>query len=132
MVGPFLVVQISSIALFAEVPSRELPMPATVRDLVSEPTRFDGHRVLVTGVIRSIEVERGRRGSEYFVLVLEEQVAAPGESSASVTVIIDTIPGIRKGQRAMIQGVFHREGNQRGRPYEYFIEAEPILRKDAA
>jgi len=113
-----------------EVPPKS-PIAATVRDLVDNPSSYDGRRVLVSGLIHSIKLEQGRRGSEYFVLVLAE-LNAPHRSNIEITVISDSVSGLRKDQRATIRGTFHREGNQHGHPYEYFIDAEAILRDNAA
>ena len=41
--------------------SKELPMQVTVSDLASQPKQYDGHRVVVTGRVRSMEVQLGRR-----------------------------------------------------------------------
>lgn len=115
--------------LQAEGPPKELPMLVTIHDLLNEPDRYDGHRVVVTGLVRSIELQRGRRGSEYVMLVLEEESSGAPEPINSIKVISPTVPKVGKGHRALVQGVYHREGKQGGRFYEFFIDAEVILKE---
>ena len=108
--------------------SKELPMQVTVSDLASEPKQYDGHRVVVTGRVRSMEVQLGRRGSEYLIIVLEEDSPASSEKVKPVQVYIPTVPKVREGDRALVQGVYHIEGKQAGRNFEHFVDAEAILR----
>ena len=136
---PFLLALLSLVAslaltqaLLAKSPPKELPLPASIHDLVDDPDHYDGHRVFVTGLVHSIQLERGRRGSEYFVLILEEQAASPDGATLSVVAISETVPKVKEGHRAMVQGVYHREGKSGGRPYQFFIEADAILREDTA
>jgi hypothetical protein len=125
---PFLAAQCVAGALAVDGPSPDSPTSATVRDLVNNPSQYDGRRLVVSGLIHSITLEQGRRGSEYYVVVLDEPVITPRESRISVTVISDPVPNLRRGQHVTIRGIFHREGNEHGHPYEYFIDAESILR----
>lgn len=108
---------------------KELPMLVTLKDLSSEPGRYDGHRVVVTGRVRSIEVQTGRRGSQYALLVLEE--AAPKESDLRSTVFVITMvtPPVKQGNQALIQGVYYLEGKQAGRLFDHFIDAEVIMKE---
>jgi len=108
--------------------SKELPMQVTVSDLASEPKQYDGHRVVVTGRVRSMEVQLGRRGSEYLMIVLEEDSPASSEKVKPVQVYIPTVPKVREGDRALVQGVYHIEGKQAGRFFEHFVDAEAVLR----
>lgn len=117
----------SSGTLAAKRPPRELPAPVAVRDLVERPAEYDGRRVIANGFVRSIELQQGRRGSEYVVLVLEDAAADAPESVFSVTVVSLSVVSFRKCDRALVQGVYHREGKQAGRPYEHFIDAEAVL-----
>jgi len=108
--------------------SKELPMQVSVSDLASEPKQYDGHRVVVTGRVRSMEVQLGRRGSEYLMIVLEEDSPASSEKVKPVQVYIPTVPKVREGDRALVQGVYHIEGKQAGRFFEHFVDAEAVLR----
>ena len=103
-------------------------MQVTVSDLAAEPEQYDGHRVVVTGRVRSMEVQMGRRGSEYLVLVLEEDSPASSRAIQPVQIFSATVPKVRQGDHALVQGVYHREGKEAGRPFEDFVEAEAILR----
>lgn len=111
----------------AEGAPKELPLLVTVGDLSDNPDRYDGHRVVVTGYVRSMEVQIGRRGSEYVLLTLEESRSS--HSKSPLTVISITAPAVQKGHHALIQGIYRREGRQGGRPFHHFIDAEVILRE---
>lgn len=115
-----------------EGPPKELPLLVAVHDLVEDPAQYDGRRVVVTGLVRSIEFQRGRRGSEYILLVLEDETNPPSKGSATIQVISPIFPKVGKGQTALVQGVYHREGKQGGRPYEFFIDAEVVLREKSS
>jgi hypothetical protein len=114
--------------LVAKAPPKELPMLVSVTELTADPDQYDGHRIVVTGYVRSMEIQRGRRGSEYIMLVLEEK-ASNTSSAPSVSVVSLTLPPVREGGHALVQGVYHREGRQAGRTFEHFIDAEMVLRE---
>jgi hypothetical protein len=119
---------LSSENLSAKGPPKELPMLVTVSDLAAEPGQYDGHRVVVTGRIRSIEMQMGRRGSEYLMLILEEDSPASSGTIQTVQVFSPTLPKVQEGEPALVQGVYHKEGKQAGRVFEHFVDAEVILR----
>jgi len=104
---------------------RELPLSATVEQLSAQPELYDGHRVVVTGRIKSIELQRGRRGSEFLMLVVEDDSAVV---SKTVQVFSPFMPVVTPGERVLIQGVYHLEGRQAGLTFEHFIDAEIITR----
>jgi hypothetical protein len=124
-----LVLLIASNMMPATGPAKELPLLVTVRDLANEPGEYDGHRVVVTGRVQSMEIQTGRRGSEFLMLVLEEDAPSSPSSNAvqPVQVFSPTIPKVQRGDRALVQGVFHIEGRQAGRSFEHFVDAEVIL-----
>jgi len=115
--------------LAAQTPPKELPVFVTIKDLLAEPNPYDGHRVLVAGRIRSMELQTGRRGSEFIMLVLEEKAPSATEPSLSIEVISLSIPKVRQGNHALVQGIYHREGRQAGRDFERFIDADTIIRE---
>lgn len=115
--------------LIAKAFPKELPMLVTVSDLVSEPGQYDGHRVVVNGHVRSIEIQRGRRGSLFVMLVLEEIVSNLPGLPSTVKVVSLSRPPVLRGNYALVQGVYHQEGRQVGRIFEHFIDAEVILRE---
>jgi hypothetical protein len=119
----------ASTLLSASGPAKELPLLVTVSDLAKEPHEYDGHRVVVTGRVQSMEIQRGRRGSEFLMLVLEEDApSAPSSGTIQpVQVYSPTIPKVHQGERALVQGVFHIEGMQAGRSFEHFVDAEVVL-----
>ncbi|MBI3995867.1 MAG: hypothetical protein HY349_07815 [Nitrospirae bacterium] len=119
---------VSSENLEAKGPQKELPMLVTVNDLAEQPGEYDGHRVVVTGRIQSMEIQRGRRGSEYLILVLEDDSAESSVNVKPVKIFSPTLPKLQEGDPALVQGVYHKEGRQGGRPWEHFVDAEVILR----
>ena len=127
LVGFLLCLLQTAPGLKAETPRKELPLLVAVHDLVNDAAQYDGRRVVVTGLVRSIELQRGRRGSEYILLVLEDDASKPPDGPPTIKVISATFPKIAKGQTALVQGIYHREGRQGGRPYEFFIDAEMVL-----
>jgi hypothetical protein len=108
---------------------KELPMLVTLKDLSTEPGQYDGHRVVVTGRVRSIEVQNGRRGSQLALLIVEDETAKGSELKSTVFVITLVTPPVKQGQQALIQGVYHLEGRQGGRLFNHFIDAEMIVRE---
>jgi hypothetical protein len=110
----------------------EPPVRVSISDLAHEPQRYDKQRVLVSGVVRAIEFQRGRRGSEYLLLTLEEIHAAPEGRAPSVSVVTADIPRVGVGDQIVVQGVYYVEGKEAGRFYERFIDAEEIRRERAA
>jgi len=107
------------------------PLHASIGDLEQEPQRYDKRMVIVSGVVRSIEFQRGRRGSEYLLLTLEEIHAAPQQQRPTVSVVTQDLTRVQVGEQILVRGVFYIEGNQGGRPYERFIDAEEIKRESA-
>lgn len=124
----FLATLLSLENLAAKGPQKELPMLVTVSDLAEQPGEYDGHRVVVTGRVQSMEIQRGRRGSEYLILVLEDDSAASSVNVKPVKIFSQTLPRLQEGDPALVQGVYHKEGRQGGRPWEHFVDAEVILR----
>jgi len=108
------------------------PLRVSVGDLAREPQRYDKQMVIVSGVVRAIEFQRGRRGSEYLLLTLEEIHAGPHEQLPTVSVVTQDIPRLNVGDQVVVRGVYYIEGKQGGRPYERFIDAEEIKRESAA
>ena len=113
----------------AKKPLKEPPLSVTISALLSGPDQYDGQRVIVSGRVRSIELQEGRRGSSYVRIVLDEVGNKSDEPVPSVTVIILNIPPVREGLDVLVQGVYHREGRQAGRIFENFIDAEVIVKE---
>lgn len=107
------------------------PLHVSVGDLAREPQRYDKQMVIVSGVVRSIEFQRGRRGSEYLLLTLEEIRAESKEQLPTVNVVTQDIPRVKIGEQLLVRGIYYLEGKQAGRPYERFIDAEEIKRESA-
>ncbi len=111
--------------------SGEPPLRAAVHELVDDSGRYDGRQVVVSGLVRSIEFQQGRRGSEYLILNLEEEPPTRSGSTPSVKVIGFAFPNIAVGAQVQVQGIYHREGKWGGHSYEYFIEAQEVRRENA-
>ena len=109
-----------------DIDAKELPIPATIQELLSQPDRYDGQRVFVNGRVRTIKMETGRRGSEYMGMVLEE-AASDTDPGSSVRVFSLTVPRVGKGNPVSVQGTYHRQGRFGGWPYDDFIEADTII-----
>lgn len=107
--------------------AKELPIPATIQELLSQPELYDGHRVFVSGRVRRLKLEIGRRGSEYMDMVLEE-VIPETVRSVSLQVFSMTLPQVGMGNQVSVQGTYHRHGRFGGWPHDDFIEAEAIIR----
>jgi hypothetical protein len=107
------------------------PLRASIGDLVQEPQRYDKRMVIVSGVVRSIEFQRGRRGSEYLLLTLEEIHAEPQQQRPVVNVVTQDLTRVKVGEHILVRGIYHIEGNQGGRPYVRFIDAEEIKKESA-
>ncbi len=122
----------TGLGAFDAAQAGEAPLNAAIHDLLERPDQYDGRLVVVRGYVSHVAWERGRRGSEYVELRLDEAGAASGASEASVTVISWPGSAVKKCQQVLVQGVFHRIGKQAGRPYEFFIDADAVLRDDPA
>jgi len=108
------------------------PLRVTVGDLVKAPQRYDKRMVQVSGVVRSIEFQQGRRGSEYLLLTLEEIHGVSPAPRPSVKVVTQYVLRVQIGEQLLVRGVFYIEGKEAGRPYERFIDAEEIKTESAA
>lgn len=107
------------------------PRHVSVGDLAREPQRYDKQMVIVSGVVRSIEFQRGRRGSEYLLLTLEEIHAGPQQQLPTINVVTQDVARVQIGEQLLVRGIYYVEGKQAGRPYERFIDAEEIKRESA-
>jgi len=107
------------------------PLQTSVHELYHEPHRFDGHRVSFTGLVRSIEFQRGPMGGEYLKFVVKEAGSHHSNSIATVNVILSIFPPIQVGQYVSVQGTYHHEGKWAGRYYKFFIDAERIQKEQA-
>lgn len=107
---------------------KELPETVTAAQLRAEAERFDDRRVVVIGRIQSIESGRGRRGSEYLVVVVADPVVEREPNPETVRVFTYARPPAAAGGTVLVQGTYHRQGRVAGLAFEHFIEAEAILR----
>jgi hypothetical protein len=107
------------------------PLRASISDLGREPQRYDKRMVIISGVVRSIEFQRGRRGSEYLLLLLEEIHAEPRQQPPTVNVVTHDLTRVKVGQQILVRGIYHITGNQGGRTYEGFIDVEEIKLESA-
>ena len=127
-------------ALFASLPlprswatdsTGKEPPRVSISDLDQEPQQYDNRMVLISGLVRSVEFQRGRRGSEYLLLTLEEIHGASPEPHQSVKVVTHELTRVKVGEQILVRGIYHIKGNQGGRTYEGFIDAEEIKQENA-
>ena len=100
-----------------------------VHDIIADPTQFHGQRVVLSGMVQSIKLMRGRMGSEFILILIEETGPVHYENRPTVKVVVYTNPMIKVGQAVAILGVYHREGRVRGLLYNSFIAGEEIRRE---
>jgi hypothetical protein len=106
--------------------AKEFPIPTTVTDLTSQPKQYDGSRVFVSGTVREVKLERGRRGSEFLAMVLEE-TEPKGADRPSIQVFSQTLVSVDSGSRVSVQGTYHHDSYYGGWRYDDFIAAETII-----
>lgn len=106
---------------------KELPRLVTLNELQTEPTEYHGHRIVVSGRVRSIEIQKGRRGGDYVMLILEDDNAGENPPQFSIRVVSLTLPSVEQGHYALVQGTYYVEGKQSGRAFENYIDAEVII-----
>ncbi|MHB8481385.1 MAG: hypothetical protein ACYDBV_01415 [Nitrospiria bacterium] len=100
--------------------------PLSIEVIRHSPELYDGKNIKVAGQVRSLAPARGRRGSEFIVLVLESSKSPPDDSSQILTVFSYLSPPLKKGNRVIVTGVYHKEGYWAGSTHEHFIEASQI------
>jgi hypothetical protein len=115
--------------LIAKGPPKEPPITVTIQALSAASEQYDGQRVIVAGRVQSMEVQTGRRGSSYVMMVLEEVGSPSGKANPTVHVIILDIPKVSTGSDVLVQGFYHRKGRQAGKSFEHFIDAEAVLKE---
>jgi hypothetical protein len=108
------------------------PLRVSIGDLAKEPQRYNKQMVLVSGMVRSVEFQRGRRGSEYLLLILEEIHGVSPGPHHSVNVVTQSVLRLNIGEQLLVRGIYYLEGNEGGRSYERFIAAEEIKHESAA
>lgn len=115
--------------VFGQAGRDALPQSTTISELLGDPHRFDGKRVEISGVIESLEVRRGRRGSPFVVILLHEGRRDPEKAPHAVTLVSFLMPGVEKGDSVVASGVYHHQGHQAGWSFEDFIDLETVSRK---
>lgn len=108
---------------------RDLPVMVSLRDLLSDPDRFDGHRVVVSGRVASIKLQKGRRGGTYIVLRLEALKSNPRKSRPAIKVFTLFPPPVMRGHEAVVQGKYVHKGRAGGISFENFIRADAIMKE---
>lgn len=109
--------------------TRELPVMVSVQDLLSDPERFDGHRVVVSGKVRDISILKGRRGGNYLFIRLESRKTSTGKSRPVIKVFSLLPAPVSSGNEVLVQGKYYIKGKSGGLPFENFIQAEAIMRE---
>ena len=129
---PFLILAFFLLAMGAQIGSStdliagETVNPVSVKKIRLAPDDYDGKRIKVSGKVRTITSERGKRGSEYLMIVIEGAQSAPEETAETLKVFIYFSPKIKKGSSIIISGTYHKWGHWGGSEQEHFIEANKI------
>ncbi|HSG05539.1 MAG TPA: hypothetical protein VLB09_03975, partial [Nitrospiria bacterium] len=88
-------------------------------------------RVVVSGRVRDISLQKGRRGGNYIVIRLESLKNNPKETHPVVKVFSLTPAPVLRGHEALVQGKYFVRGRAAGLPFENFIQADAIMREPA-
>lgn len=116
-----------SVSLFAKTLPRELPVRVSIEALLSDEAQYDGHRVVVSGRIKSLVFQQGRMGSPYLKIMLLENVSNGNIRPHVLEVISLDFPKARAGDKVLVQGNYHISGQKVGRLFDRFIDAELIV-----
>ncbi|MFI5305469.1 MAG: hypothetical protein ACHQYP_11840 [Nitrospiria bacterium] len=100
--------------------------PITVKLLLLSPDEYDGKTVRVSGRVQTISAERGKRGSEYLKIVIEDSQQNQEQTTETLNVFIYSSPRIKKGSSIIVSGIYHKSGHWGGSEQEHFIEASLI------
>jgi hypothetical protein len=129
---PFLISALFLLAMGSGMVSSTEPFagetvnPLLIQKIRHSPDDFDGKSIKVSGQVRSISSERGKRGSEYLVIVIEGAQSAPEETAETLKVFIYFSPKIKTGSAIIVSGIYHKWGHWGGSEQEHFIEASKI------
>ncbi len=128
---PSLLLFVFVLVFFFKLPSplfaKELPTPVSIKALAEDETRFDGHRIIVSGRVQSIFMQRGRLGSPYLKIILEENRPNNKTEILLVEVISTDFPKIKSGDDILVQGNYRISGERVGRIFPHYIDAEIIV-----
>ncbi len=122
----FFWISFNTSGLSAEPLSRELPVLLSIEALLSDESHYDGHRVVVSGRIKSLLFQQGRMGSPYLKIVLsnlsDEKIV-----SRTLKVITLDFPKARAGDQVLVQGNYYISSQKVGQRFEHFIDADLII-----
>ncbi|MBI3605307.1 MAG: hypothetical protein HY202_04690 [Nitrospirae bacterium] len=123
----FLVVLLVDIGLLAaESIAKESLNPVSVKTIRLTPDAYDGKTLKVSGQVRSVTPGRGKRGSEFLIVVIEGPPSKTDETSPELTVFSYFAPPLKVGTPVIVLGVYHKSGRWAGSDHDHFIEAIKI------
>jgi hypothetical protein len=123
----FLVVLLVGIGLLAaEGRAKESLNPVSVKNIRLTPDAYDGKTLKVSGQVRSVTPGRGKRGSEFLIVVIEGPPSKTDETSPELTVFSYFAPPLKVGTPVIVLGVYHKSGRWAGSDHDHFIEASKI------
>lgn len=99
--------------------AKELPILVTLEEL--EGDQYNTQRVVVMGSVRSVEGKRGRQGSQYFQIEIDDE-------ERTITILSLSMPKISPGHFVAVQGTFHQRGWFAGYPMSQYIIAEMVVK----
>ncbi|MFQ5587500.1 MAG: hypothetical protein ACE5F7_01555 [Nitrospiria bacterium] len=114
-------------AVFAKRVPKELPVSVSIQSLVEDEAQYNGHRIVVSGRILSIFLQRGRLGSPYLEIHLTEDRPQNRLKGPTVEVISLGVQKIWPGDKVLVQGSYRISGKKAGLFFEHFIDAEIIV-----
>jgi hypothetical protein len=110
-----------------QIASDRIVHHASVRQVLENPSGFNGAAVRITGQITAIEQRLSRNGSFYLVLtVTDPNVMEDGDHSLTVFSFLP--PKFKMGDTVVVEGTYRVDYWFAGWPSENFIDAENIRR----
>lgn len=92
---------------------------AAVKDLLSDPARYDGQSVSLAGTLTQLDARVSRRGNAYYTFKLDD-------GSARVTVFAFGQPPCPSGSRVTVDGAFRRVKQVSGHTFHDQVDARRV------
>lgn len=91
----------------------------TVQDLLTEPDRWHGRAVVVSGSVGKLVPHLSRRGNPYYTFFLDD-------GAASVKVFAYGVPEVAEGRRVRVEGTFLKVKRVGSSTYRNQVDARRI------
>ena len=93
---------------------------ASVKALLSDPTRYDGQTVSLAGTVTGLDARVSRRGNAYYTFKLDD-------GSGRVTVFAFGQPPCASGSQVTVDGAFRRVKQVSGHTFHDQIDARRVM-----